>query len=96
MRDPMDVFKDLLKKYEKLQEENEKLKEFTREIIKDCCWDFDGGTDLDGGTIQNLAEKLGLIEPHIATTEEVDPEFSDYDIGDTIYKFTPILQKLGV
>lgn len=93
MRDPMDVFKDLLKKYEKLQEENEKLKEFTHEIIKDYCWNLG---DPDGGSIQDLAEKLGLIEPHIATAEDVNPEFSDYDVGDTIYKFTPILQKLGV
>ena len=69
---------------------NEKLKAFARKIIADYCW---ACGDPDGGSIQELAEKLGLIEPHVATEEDVDPEFDDYEVGDTIYKFTDVLKE---
>ena len=65
------------------------LKEFARSIIKDYCWDLG---DPDGGSVQDLAEKLGLIEPHIATEADVDPEWDDYEAGDTVYKFSEILR----
>lgn len=68
--------------------ELEKLKDFAREIIKDYCWNLG---DPDGGSIQDLAEKLGLIGPQIATEEDIDSEFSYHEVGDTIYKFTDIL-----
>ena len=67
----------------------EKLKAFAREIIKDYCWNYG---DPDGGSIQDLAEKLGLIEPCIATKEDVDDEYDDYGVGETIFKFTEILK----
>jgi len=58
-----------------------KLKRFVKEIIRHA-WD---AGDLDGGEIQDLAEKLGLIR-----SEPFDPEVhkvSDYDgdVGDPIY-----------
>jgi hypothetical protein len=78
------------KSYAELQAENEQLRQFACEIIKDYCWNLG---DPDGGDIQDLAQKLGLIEPHTATVEDVDEEFSDFDVGDTIYKFTQILKE---
>ncbi len=69
--------------------ENAKLKEFARKTIMGYCWEMG---DPDGGDIQELAEKCGLIEPHIATAEEVDDEWSDYEVGDTIFKLTDIFE----
>ena len=37
--------------------ENIRLKEFARPVIRQECWSL---SDLDGGDIQELAEKLGL------------------------------------
>lgn len=71
------------------QADNERLREFAREIIKDYCWNLG---EPDGGAIQDLAEKLGLIEPHIATTEDVNVEFDHFGVGDTIYKFMAVLE----
>ena len=78
--------------YEKsqLQAENKRLKEFARFMIKQECW----GYDMDGFEIQGLAEKLGLIKEHVATEEDVD-EFSDFEVGDKIYKFTDVLKGTG-
>jgi len=78
--------KRLKAKLEKLRTENERLKKFARQIIEQECW---RGWRLDGGEIQELAEKLGLIVPHIVTKEDV--EFDDYEVGDTIYKFSETL-----
>jgi hypothetical protein len=64
---------------------------FARKIIRDECWDC---CDIDGGTIQAIALKLGLIEPKIATVEDVgDHEFCDFEVGDTIYVFSEILKE---
>jgi len=71
-----------------LEYESERLKEFARQIIKDYCWNI---KDVDGGSVQDLAEKLGLIEKHIA--EDVNPEFDNYDVGDEIFIFTEILKE---
>jgi len=73
-----------------LQEKrNAKLKEFIRTVIKVHCW---GIEEIDGGDAQDKALELGLLEPHIATKEDVDPEFSDFEVGDTIYRFTDMLK----
>lgn len=69
----------------------EALKEFARYIIETECWGYPW--ELDGGDVQERAEKLGLIEPHTATEEDVDPEFDYHEVGDTIYKFTNILKE---
>ena len=76
-------------KAQKLKTKNEKLKEFVQYIIKTECW---GIYDHDGYNLQEKAEELGLIYPCIATKEDVDPEFDDFEVGDTIYKFTDILK----
>ena len=68
----------------------DKLKEFARKIIKQYCWGLQID-EPDGSSIQDLAEKLGLIEPHIATKEDIDPEWDDYEVGDTVPKFSSIL-----
>ncbi len=71
--------------------ENKRLKEFARHIICQYCWNID---DPDGGDIQGWAEKLRLIVPHVATAEDVDDE-SDFEVGDTIFKFSELLQETG-
>lgn len=72
-----------------LQAELEKLKEFARHIIEIECWSL---FDQDGGDIQDLAEKLGLIEQHIATEDDINEDISDFEVGDTIYKFSKVLK----
>ena len=67
----------------------DKLKEFARHIIRTECWSF----DVDGGDAQGKAEELGLIVPHVATKEDVDDEFDDYEVGDTIFKFSEMLKE---
>ncbi len=78
----------LFYQFEQLQAELGKLKQFARYIIRVECWDMQ---EPDGGDTQELAEKLGLIKKHIATKNDVDSEFDDYGIGDTIYKFSDTL-----
>ena len=63
-------------------------KEFARKVIGEHCW----GYNLDGLEIQELAEKLGLLTLHAATESDVDEE-SDFEVGDTIYRFTEILKE---
>jgi hypothetical protein len=63
------------------------LKEFVREIISVYCW---GADELDGCDVQDHAERLGFIAKHTATAEDVDDE-SDFEVGDTMFKFTDIL-----
>jgi len=65
------------------------LKRFAREIIQDYCWDLG---DPDGGDIQDFAEKLGLIVPKIASSEESDPE-RDIEEGDKIFVFAERLKE---
>jgi len=68
---------------------NVTFKEFIRHVIKVHCW---GIEEIDGGDAQDKALELGLIEAHIATEEDVDPEFDKYNVGDTIYRFSDILK----
>ncbi len=75
--------------YKELQGELERLKGFARPIIRLYCWDM---LEPDGCDIQALAEKMGLIVPHIATKEDVDDE-RDYGVGDKIYKFSDRLKE---
>lgn len=72
----------------KFEAENTRLREFARHVIKEKCW----GIEIDGFEIQDLAEKLELIKPHIATRDDIDGE-CDYEVGDTIYKFTAALTR---
>ena len=75
--------------YKELQGELERLKDFARRVIRQECWSL---FEQDGGDIQEWAEKLGLIVPHIATVEDVDEE-RDYGVGDKIYKFSDRLKE---
>jgi len=70
---------------ETIESENAKLKEFARSIISI--------SDPDGGDVQELAIKSGLIEIHIATAEDVDDEFDDFEPGDEIYINSAILKE---
>lgn len=83
------AFCELKEKLERIDAEKKVLSEFAREIIRDYCWNLG---DPDGGTVQDLAEKLGLIEPCTATEEDIISEFDEYAVGDTIFKFTDILK----
>jgi len=62
--------------------------EFARKVIKQECW---GMFELDGGEVQDWAEKAGLTEPCTATEADIDDD-SDFDVGDTIYKFTEMMK----
>lgn len=64
-----------------------KLKEFARAVIKAHCWGIIGDK-LDGFEMQELAEKLDLIESHTVTAEEADDMF---EAGDTSFVFTAAL-----
>jgi len=83
------MISDLHAELKAKDKERANLKEFARAIIKESCW---GYTELDGGTTQDLAIRLGLIESFIATEIDVDPEFDDFEVGDMIYRFTDVLK----
>ena len=65
----------------------ERLKEFARSVIRTECWN-----QLDGAEIQDVAERCGLIVPKTATKDDVD-DFTDYEVGDTIYVFSDRLKE---
>jgi len=79
----------LQKKLADSQDEVKRLREFVRFVIRQECWSI---FEQDGGDIQELAEKLGLIVPHAATEQDVGDE-SDYGVGDTIFKFSDMLKE---
>lgn len=70
--------------------QQEALREFARSIIADYCWGY--SREPDGGDVQELAEKLGLIVPHIATAEDAEDQ-CEFEPGDTIYKFADWLNQ---
>lgn len=72
-------------------EANKRLRTFARHVIRQECWSV---YDLDGGDIQELAEKLELIVPHTATIEDVDCE-CDYEVGDTVFMFSKALKEVS-
>ena len=91
------TLEEYIKRYEELEAEidwlkaeNKPLKEFARRIIEDYCWTI--ANPPDGGSIQDFAEKLGLIEAHPATADDAI-DFPDFEVGDTIYKFSEILKE---
>jgi hypothetical protein len=73
----------------------ENLKEFVRAIVRTRCWGWDGEEDV--GTIQDLAEKYGIITPFVITQEQEDNnEIEDGAAGDATYTFSDWMQKSGV
>ncbi len=87
-----DMYKEKLKQLKAelatANEENKRLKEFARHVIEIECWSL---ILQDGVDIQDLAEKLGLIVPHIATEQDIDDE-CDHEVGDRIFKFSESLR----
>ena len=75
--------KKLIDNYNEISDENNKLKKFIQSTIQEICWEI----EIDGGTLQELAEELGLIEVCTVTEEDVD-DYSDFEVGDTIFKLT--------
>jgi hypothetical protein len=59
------------------------MRQFCRSIIKEYCWDQG---EPDGGDIQDQAERLGLIVPHIATLQDT-VRMDDVEVGDQIFVF---------
>lgn len=78
-----------VKDIKSLQSQLHPLKEFVHKVIQAECW---GDVPLDGFEIQELAEKLGLIESRFAT-EEDETEFSDFVAGDKIFTYSDILKE---
>jgi hypothetical protein len=70
--------------------EREKLAAFARQVIRVECWGYH--SEIDGGDIQEVAEKLGLIEAHVATEDDA-AAISDTCAGDRIYRFAPWLKE---
>ena len=69
-----------------------KLKEFARWVINQECF----ANDIDGASIQEKAEELGLIKLDNVTAEDVETHdyYTKEDIGDlSIYRFTDILEE---
>lgn len=66
----------------------ERLRDFAKLVIRQECWGYD---PMDGLSVQDLAEKLGLIVKHTATESDVDEE-GGYEAGDIMYKFTERLE----
>lgn len=88
----LDVKVEDLTAYHKAKDDDiKKLKEFARFVIRTNCWNL---PTLDGGSIHDKAEELGLVKVHTATKEDlIDIVIDDLDIGDTIFRFTDILRK---
>jgi hypothetical protein len=73
--------------------QNDKLKEFARNIIMDECWDLGGTQNRDGATVQDLAERLGLIELGSATQEDADASDGLFEKGDAFYRFSDMMKE---
>ena len=86
LEDAKKQIKTANKRWNDLREDNRRLKEFARYVIEKCWSLFDP----DGNDIQKLAEKLGLIVPHIV---EIDDDYDvDFEVGDSITIFSETLQ----
>jgi len=78
---------------DKLEKDAKALQEFARFVIGDLCWD-DGG--LDGGTVQEKAQKMGLIEEF----ELTEANIGDYEaaveygleVGDKLYRYADLIK----
>ncbi len=88
LMDTLDDYAKLQAELETANEENKRLKEFARVVIRQECWSI---FEQDGGDIQELAEKLGLIVPCVATEEDINDD-CDCGVGDAIFKFSQALK----
>ena len=66
-----------------------KLKAFIREFVSVECWGYI--PEVDGGDVQEVAEKMGIIVPVKATQQQADDLNEEHGIdleaGDTIYQW---------
>ncbi len=81
-------YAELMKERADYVNENKRLAEFARYVIRQECWSI---FEQDGGDIQELAEKLGLIVPCVATEEDINDD-CDCEVGDAIFKFSQALK----
>jgi len=72
----------------KLEAQLALLKDFARKVIISEPW----GNGAEAFDIQDIAEKLGLIILTTATEEYVS-EYTNFEVGDSIYKFSDILKE---
>ena len=87
LEDAKKQIKTANKRWNDLREDNRRLKEFARYVIETECWSL---FEQDGGDLQELAEKLDLIVPHVV---EIDDDYDvDFEVGETIFKFSETLQ----
>lgn len=75
-----------------LEEGREKLAEFARLMIGEVSW---AGSSIDGGDIQDRAEKLGLIAPVPGGYDPDKHGPNDYDAepGDIWYEYTDLIRR---
>jgi len=73
-----------------LEADNAALKKFARHVIQVECWATEDY--VDGGDVQEMAEKLGFISPHIVKPGD-DVDRSLFEDGDTFYRFTDMLKE---
>ena len=79
----------------KLQAENAKLKAFIREFVSVECWGYI--PEVDGGDVQEVAEKMGIIVPVKATQQQTDDLNEEHGIdleeGDVIYNWSDLMKE---
>ena len=78
----------------KLKAENGGLKVFIREFVSVECWNLP--PEVDGGDVQEVAEKMGIIVPVKATQQQTDDLNEEHGIdleeGDTIYNWSDLMK----
>ena len=67
-----------------------KLAEFAAAMIRDACFD---GHDLDGGWVQEQAERFGLIKM-VKYDPTIHGEADGVEKGDPWYVFSPALKRI--
>lgn len=69
-------------------EQLEVAREFSRRVLQ-ASWD--GGGDVDGGSIQSWAQELGLIFSRPATAHDAG-DYSEIEVGDSMFELEGWMQ----
>lgn len=79
--------------YAEQQKVIEGIKEFAKWALREGSWE---GCSLDGGDVQDIAHKLGLISSHRATeaNKHIWEPFENTEEGDEFFIFTSALASL--
>lgn len=64
--------------------EIERLRQFAEFVIRESCW---RGCDLDGGSVQDKAEALGLLRKESYSQERHGEAEGCFEPGDDIFVF---------